>query len=67
MNTVGKVVIGIVVAVGAFFGIKRLVEAAPGKYVCPFPGCGETFDTYEELQEHFDTAHPGEPIEITWD
>jgi hypothetical protein len=65
MNTVGKVVLGVVVAIGAFFGIRHLAGAAPGKFVCPI--CGDQFDTYEELKEHFDTAHKGEPIDIIWD
>jgi len=36
-------------------------------YCCPIPGCGECFYTYEELYNHFTTAHPSEPIDIIWD
>jgi hypothetical protein len=67
--TKGKRALGIfgavAAAVGAVFGVRRLMQAAPEKYICPI--CGDEFDTYEELKQHFDTAHAGEPIEIVWD
>ena len=33
-------------------------------YVCPV--CGQKFATYDELLQHFQTAHPGTPIDINW-
>jgi hypothetical protein len=35
------------------------------KYTCPI--CGAKFTTYDELYNHFVTAHPAEPIEIIWE
>jgi hypothetical protein len=62
-----KGVLGFLGAVAAIFGIRYLMRAAPGEYVCPY--CGEKFPTLEELQEHVRTEHPGEriPIDISWD
>lgn len=63
-----KGVIGFIVAIAAFFGIKKLVEAAPKKeYCCPY--CSVCFDTLEELQEHVRVEHPGEriPIDVVWE
>lgn len=65
MPKAGKVILGILVAIGAAFGIRHLIRAAPEEYVCPI--CGETLDTYEELKTHFETAHESELIEIVWD
>jgi len=66
MTKAGKVILGVLAAVGAFFGIRYLMRAVP-EYVCPY--CGETYSTLEELQEHVRTEHPGEriPIDISWD
>lgn len=66
MTKAGKIILGIIGAVGAAFGIRYLARAAPEEYACPYPGCGETFDTYEELKAHFET-HESELIEIVWD
>lgn len=65
MPKAGKVILGILGAVGAFLGIRYLIRAAPEEYVCPI--CGEPFATYEELKTHFETAHESELIEIVWD
>lgn len=34
-------------------------------HCCPI--CGECFYTYDELYNHFITAHPAEPIDIIWE
>ena len=68
MTKAEKVMLGFASAVGAFFGIKKLVEAAPPlPYCCPY--CGDCFATLEELQTHVAIEHPGEriPIDIIWD
>ena len=47
-------------------GIPLIQSIIPQpQYVCPI--CGEKFMTYNELYQHFITAHPSEPITITWE
>ena len=67
MTKAGKVILGVITAVGAFFGIRYFMRVAPEEYVCPY--CGESFSTLEELQEHVATQHPGEriPVKIKWE
>ena len=44
---------------------QTIQAAAPQPtYVCPI--CGEKFATYDELYQHFITAHPSTPITILW-
>lgn len=42
-------------------------EPPPEGYPCPY--CNETFETYEDLVTHVQTAHPGErvPLPIEWE
>lgn len=47
-------------------GLVALAWAAPpGVYTCPV--CGTEFGTIEELQYHYHTTHPSEPIPIEWE
>lgn len=59
----GAVILG-GLAVGGLlvFALTRKAKAAV--YRCPV--CGEEFSSLEELQSHFTTAHPREPIPIEW-
>lgn len=58
---------------GVMFGLAMIVAVAnmaqamapTPKYTCPI--CGAKFTTYDELYNHFVTAHPAEPIEIIWE
>ena len=45
--------------------ISMVQAAAPPVYTCPL--CGATFSSLAELQAHFDSEHPGEPIDIIWE
>lgn len=58
---------GLGLALVGALGLATLAWAAPppAEYCCPI--CGECFTTYDELYTHFTTAHPSEPITITWD
>ena len=42
-------------------------QPPPEGYECPY--CTETFETYEDLAAHVQTAHPGErvPLPIEWE
>jgi len=40
-------------------------QPAPTTYTCPI--CGVVFGTYDELYQHFITAHPSTPIDIIWE
>ena len=52
-------IIGVVMAVGV------INMYAPTVYTCPL--CGATFNSLDGLQTHFDSEHPGEPIDIIWE
>ena len=61
---------GLGLGVAAAVGIAALAMAAPPTpppegYTCPV--CGAEFSTLEELQVHFTTEHPREPIPIEWE
>jgi len=50
----------------AALGIVALARAAPPEvYACPV--CGAEFSTLEEMQDHFITEHPREPLPIEWE
>ncbi len=58
--------LGIAGAAGALiYGITRVKAAPPRIYTCPV--CDAEFSTLEELQYHFTTFHPREPIPIEWE
>ncbi len=52
------------VSVDGQSGTFVATSPTPGVYTCPI--CGDTFATYDELYQHFITAHPSTPITITW-
>lgn len=53
-----------VFVMGAF--AMSIVQASQPQFCCPFCN-GVCFYTVEELESHFASEHPGEPIDITWD
>jgi len=57
---------GVMMGVMMLAIIPTMLQAAvPQKdFVCPI--CGEAFYTQAELENHFGSAHPSEPIEIIW-
>ena len=55
--------LGLVVIGGAIL-LGTRAKAAPQNQ-CPV--CEQFFPTYEELYNHFITAHPAIPIDITWE
>ncbi|MBA7655145.1 hypothetical protein ES703_63043 [subsurface metagenome] len=57
---------GLVLALAAVLGVAAATWAAPVEvYTCPV--CSAEFSTLEELQYHFTTEHPREPIPIEWE
>jgi len=68
MDRQSKVIIGGMGALIALAALASVVGASPPapalNYVCPIDGL--EFATYDELYQHFITAHPTEPIDITW-
>ena len=51
--------------IGIIMVVMIIQTLTPQKnYICPI--CGEAFYTQAELEQHFTTAHPSEPIEIIW-
>lgn len=51
-------IIGVAMAVGV------IGMYAPTVYTCPI--CGATFSSIPDLEVHFETEHPSEPIDILW-
>lgn len=51
--------IGLAVAVGVINMYK------PTVYTCPI--CGATFSSMADLETHFESEHPSEPIDIIWE
>ena len=45
--------------------VSIVQAAAPTVYTCPI--CGVTFGSMEELETHFTSEHPSEPIDIIWE
>jgi len=66
-KTMEKVIIGGLMAIVMVLIMTQFVQAATPQpqYQCPL--CGEKFMTYQELYDHFTTAHPSEPIDIIWE
>jgi len=60
-----SVVIGMVFALVMIGFVAGMAQAAQPQYTCPI--CGTKFMTYDELYQHFITAHPAEPIDIIWE
>jgi len=52
------------VMVVAMLGIVAQTIIPQPQHVCPV--CGQKFMTYDQLYQHFTTAHPAEPIQIIW-
>lgn len=62
-----KVIIGGMIAILMVAFLAQIVQAAvpQPQYACPI--CPEKFMTYDQLYQHFTTAHPSEPINIIWE
>jgi len=64
-----KVMAGIMGGMAGMIAVVACVSivqaAAPPVYTCPL--CGATFNSLDGLQTHFDSEHPGEPIDIIWE
>lgn len=67
-----KAVMGGVIALVMIVVMSQAVQAFPPaqpvapEYCCPI--CPDKcYPTYEELYEHFTTAHPTQPIDIIWE
>lgn len=70
MAAMEKTIMTMVIVVLGMSIITQVAQGmapAPPSYCCPIPTCDLCFYTYEELYEHFTTAHPSEPIDIIWD
>lgn len=67
MDKTLSVVMGLVFAMVMIVAVAQMAQAATPQpqYTCPI--CEEKFFTYEELYQHFITAHPSTPIEIIWE
>lgn len=48
-------------------GVVQTILPGPAvkNQCCPI--CGECYSTYDQLYNHFTTAHPAEPIDIIWE
>lgn len=61
-----KIIMG---CLGAMIGLTMAVGIigmyAPTVYTCPI--CGATFSSIPELETHFESEHPSEPIDIIWE
>jgi len=61
------------IMIGGFMGIMSVMVLAwaiqafipQPQYACPI--CSQKFMTYQQLYDHFTSAHPSEEIEITWE
>ena len=49
----------------AMLGVAAQTLIPQPQYQCPI--CGQRFMTYDQLYQHFTTAHPAEPIDIIWE
>ncbi len=58
-------IVGLVVMTQVVQGMEP-APPPPPQYCCPIEP-DVCFYTYDELYEHFTTAHPSEPIEINWE
>lgn len=68
MGIMEKAVIGGVIALVMIVVMSQAVQATTpvAGYCCPI--CpDECFYTYDELYQHFTTAHPSQPIDIIWE
>jgi len=57
-----------IMGIGAFAGLMIMVGVmgmyAPPVYTCPI--CGAQFTSMEDMEAHFTSEHPAEPIDIIW-
>lgn len=61
----GKNILGLgALAIVALF-LSTRAKAKPEIWACPV--CSMEFSSLEELQAHFATIHPREPLTITWE
>jgi len=62
-----KWLISVTIAIVGVVMLAQVVQAIvpQPQYTCPI--CGDKFMTYDQLYQHFTTAHPAEPIEIIWE
>lgn len=59
-------VMGGMTAMIAVVACASIVQAAaPTVYTCPI--CGATFGSMADLETHFTSEHPSEPIDIIWE
>lgn len=60
-------IIGVVLGLGMLVVFANMAQGAvpQPQFTCPI--CGVPFFTYDELYQHFISAHPAEPIEILWE
>ena len=62
-----KALMGGITAIIMVMVMAQVVQAATPQpqYQCPI--CGAKFMTYDQLYQHFISAHPSEPIDIIWE
>ena len=59
-------VMGGMTAMIAVVACASIVQAAaPTVYNCPI--CGDPFGSMADLEDHFTSEHPSEPIDIIWE
>lgn len=64
MSGIGSVMPVMIMLVLMVSIMGMFTPTAPTVYTCSI--CGATFSSLAELQTHFDTEHPGTPIDIEW-
>ena len=67
METIEKAMIGGMTAIVTVVMLVQMAQVfiPQPQYACPI--CGQKFNTYDQLYQHFTTAHPSEPIDIIWE
>ena len=67
METIEKAMIGGMTAIISVVMLAQMAQVfiPQPQYACPI--CGQKFNTYDQLYQHFSTAHPTEPIDIIWE
>ncbi len=62
---IGAGMMGLFTVVMAVVFMGAIASAAPqAQYVDPIDGT--TWSTYQDLLNHFESAHPGTPITVIW-